>query len=39
MKAYVEANTDPAVVMRKTMSKFPRVGTNGGTAAGTVWQP
>jgi alkanesulfonate monooxygenase len=36
MKAYVAANTDPAVVMRKTMAKSPRVGTNGGTAAGTV---
>ncbi len=36
MKAYVTANTDPAVVMRKTMAKSPRVGTNGGTAAGTV---
>jgi alkanesulfonate monooxygenase len=36
IKAYVTANTDPAVVMRKTMAKSARVGTNGGTAAGTV---
>lgn len=27
---------DPAVVMKKTMAKSPRVGTNGGTAAGLV---
>ncbi|MCO6419997.1 LLM class flavin-dependent oxidoreductase [Siccirubricoccus sp. KC 17139] len=36
IKAYVRANTDPAVVMRKTQAKFESVGTNGGTAAGTV---
>lgn len=36
IKAYVKANTDPAVVMRQTMAKSVRVGTNGGTAAGLV---
>jgi alkanesulfonate monooxygenase len=36
IKAYVKENTDPAVVMRKTMAKSERVGTNGGTAAGLV---
>lgn len=36
IKAYVKAITDPAVVMRKTMAKSERVGTNGGTAAGLV---
>ncbi|MCR0984880.1 LLM class flavin-dependent oxidoreductase [Roseomonas populi] len=36
IKAYVKANTDPAVAMRKTQAKFQSVGTNGGTAAGTV---
>ncbi|WP_428491158.1 LLM class flavin-dependent oxidoreductase [Rhodopila sp.] len=30
------ANTDPASVMARTMSKTPRVGSNGGTAAGLV---
>ncbi|WP_428534772.1 LLM class flavin-dependent oxidoreductase [Rhodopila sp.] len=30
------ANTDPASVMAATMSKTPRVGSNGGTAAGLV---
>ena len=30
------ANTDPAVVMKHTMAKTDRVGTNGGTAAGLV---
>jgi alkanesulfonate monooxygenase len=36
IKAYVKANTDAAVVMRQTMAKSERVGTNGGTAAGLV---
>ncbi len=36
IKAYVKANTDPAVAMRKTQAKFESVGTNGGTAGGTV---
>lgn len=36
IKTYVKANTDPAVVMRRTQTKFESVGTNGGTAAGTV---
>ncbi|HEY4250417.1 MAG TPA: LLM class flavin-dependent oxidoreductase [Roseomonas sp.] len=36
IKAYVKSITDPAVVMRKTMAKTERVGTNGGTAAGLV---
>ncbi|MDB5381473.1 MAG: alkanesulfonate monooxygenase, partial [Rhodospirillales bacterium] len=36
IKAYVKANTDTAVVMRQTMAKSVRVGTNGGTAAGLV---
>jgi alkanesulfonate monooxygenase len=35
-KAYVKANTDEKVVMRQTMAKSERVGTNGGTAAGLV---
>ncbi len=29
-------HTDPAVVMKQTMAKSPRLGTNGGTAAGLV---
>jgi alkanesulfonate monooxygenase len=29
-------NTDPEVVMKQTMAKSPRVGTNGGTAVGLV---
>ncbi len=36
IKAYVKANTDAAVAMRKTQAKFESVGTNGGTAGGTV---
>jgi alkanesulfonate monooxygenase len=36
IKAYVKANTDEKVVMRQTMAKSARVGTNGGTAAGLV---
>ncbi|TDH63542.1 LLM class flavin-dependent oxidoreductase [Dankookia rubra] len=36
IKAYVKANTDPAVAMRKTQAKFESVGTNGGTSGGTV---
>ena len=31
-----KANTDPKVVMMQTMQKTPRVGSNGGTAAGLV---
>jgi alkanesulfonate monooxygenase len=36
IKAYVKENTDVKVVMRQTMAKSERVGTNGGTAAGLV---
>ncbi len=36
MKAVQKANTDPKVVMMQTMQKSPRVGSNGGTAAGLV---
>lgn len=36
MKEIQKANTDPKVVMMQTMQKTPRVGTNGGTAAGLV---
>ena len=36
IKAYVKQNTDAKVVMRQTMAKSERVGTNGGTAAGLV---
>jgi alkanesulfonate monooxygenase len=36
IKAYVKANTDPAVAMRKTQAKYESVGTNGGTSGGTV---
>jgi alkanesulfonate monooxygenase len=36
IKAYVKENTDAKVVMRQTMAKSERVGTNGGTAAGLV---
>jgi alkanesulfonate monooxygenase len=36
VRAFVKANTDEKVQMRKTMAKFERVGTNGGTAAGLV---
>ncbi|WP_188612506.1 LLM class flavin-dependent oxidoreductase [Chelatococcus reniformis] len=36
LKAIQTANTDPKVVMMQTMAKSPRVGTNGGTAAGLV---
>ncbi|MBL6080559.1 LLM class flavin-dependent oxidoreductase [Belnapia sp. T18] len=36
IKAYVKANTDPAVAMWKTQAKYESVGTNGGTSAGTV---
>jgi alkanesulfonate monooxygenase len=36
IKAYVKANTDPAVAMRKTQAQYETVGTNGGTAGGTV---
>lgn len=36
MLARQEVHIDPAVVMKQTMAKSPRVGTNGGTAAGLV---
>ena len=36
MKAIQKQNTDPKVVMMQTMQKTPRVGSNGGTAAGLV---
>jgi alkanesulfonate monooxygenase len=36
IKAIQRANTDPKVVMMQTMQKSPRVGSNGGTAAGLV---
>ncbi|MBR0641640.1 LLM class flavin-dependent oxidoreductase [Plastoroseomonas hellenica] len=36
IKAYVRANTDPAVQMRKTQARYESVGTNGGTSGGTV---
>ncbi|MBW5440184.1 LLM class flavin-dependent oxidoreductase [Bradyrhizobium canariense] len=36
MKAVEKQNTDPKVVMMQTMQKTPRVGSNGGTAAGLV---
>lgn len=36
MKAIQRQNTDPKVVMMQTMQKTPRIGTNGGTAAGLV---
>lgn len=36
LKAIQKANTDPKVVMTQTMARTPRVGTNGGTAAGLV---
>src|SRR6201986_5181924 len=36
VRSFVKANTDEKVVMRKTLAKFERVGTNGGTAAGLV---
>jgi alkanesulfonate monooxygenase len=36
IKAYVKANSDQDVVMRKSMARFESVGTNGGTAAGLV---
>jgi alkanesulfonate monooxygenase len=36
MKAIQKQNTDPEVVMMQTMQKTPRVGSNGGTAAGLV---
>jgi alkanesulfonate monooxygenase len=36
LKAIQRANTDPNVVMTQTMARTPRVGTNGGTAAGLV---
>ncbi len=36
MRATQKENTDPKVVMMKTMEKSPRVGSNGGTAAGLV---
>jgi alkanesulfonate monooxygenase len=36
IRAVQRANTDPYSVMAQTMSKTPRVGSNGGTAAGLV---
>jgi len=36
MRAIQRQNTDPKVVMMQTMQKSPRVGSNGGTAAGLV---
>jgi alkanesulfonate monooxygenase len=36
VRTFVKTNTDEKVAMRKTMAKFERVGTNGGTAAGLV---
>jgi alkanesulfonate monooxygenase len=36
IRARQKANTDPKVVMMQTQAKSPRVGTNGGTAAGLV---
>jgi len=36
MLARQAIHIDPAVVMKQTMAKSPRVGTNGGTAAGLV---
>lgn len=36
IRAIQRANTDPHSVMAQTMSKTPRVGSNGGTAAGLV---
>jgi len=36
VRTFVKANSDDKVAMRKTMAKFERVGTNGGTAAGLV---
>jgi alkanesulfonate monooxygenase len=36
MKAIQKQNTDPKVVMMQTMQASPRIGSNGGTAAGLV---
>jgi alkanesulfonate monooxygenase len=36
MRVIQKENTDPKVVMMQTMQKTPRVGSNGGTAAGLV---
>nr|WP_294546378.1 LLM class flavin-dependent oxidoreductase [uncultured Rhodopila sp.] len=36
IRAIQRANTDPQSVMAQTMAKTPRVGSNGGTAAGLV---
>ena len=36
IRAVQRANTDPYSVMAQTMSRTPRVGSNGGTAAGLV---
>jgi alkanesulfonate monooxygenase len=36
LRAIQKLNTDPNVVMKQTMAKSPRVGSNGGTAAGLV---
>jgi alkanesulfonate monooxygenase len=36
IRAVQKANTDPKAVMFQTMAKSPRIGSNGGTAAGLV---
>jgi alkanesulfonate monooxygenase len=36
LRAVQKANTDPGSVMAKTIARFPRVGSNGGTGAGLV---
>jgi len=36
LRAIEKRNTDPKAVMMDTMAKSPRVGSNGGTAAGLV---
>lgn len=36
IRAVQKSNTDPKVVMMQTMAKSPRIGSNGGTAAGLV---
>lgn len=36
LRTVQKANTDPGSVMARTMARFPRVGSNGGTGAGLV---
>lgn len=36
LRAVQKANSDPESVMAKTIARFPRVGSNGGTGAGLV---